>query len=50
MLVFVDMLEEYDVMFIKVDVDKNGAVSGAYNVTVMLIFVFYMFEGELYGE
>ena len=48
--VFADMSEEYDAMFIKVDVDKNGAVSGAHNVTAMPTFAFYTSEGEPHGE
>lgn len=48
--VFADMSEEYDAMFLKVDVDKNSAVSGKHNVTAMPTFAFYTAAGEAHGE
>ena len=48
--VFADMSEEYDAMFLKVDVDKNSTVSGKHNVTAMPTFAFYTAAGEVHDE
>jgi len=48
--IYADMSEEYDAMFLKVDVDKNSAVSGAHQVTAMPTFAFYGADGEPYDE
>ena len=48
--IYADMSEEYDAMFLKVDVDKNSAVSGAHQVTAMPTFAFYGADGEPHDE
>jgi len=47
---FADMSEEYDATFLKVDVDKNAAVSGAHGVTAMPTFTFYRADGSKHSE
>ena len=48
--IYADMSETYDAMFLKVDVDKNSAVSGAHQVTAMPTFAFYSADGEPHDE
>lgn len=47
---FANMSEEYDAVFLKVDVDKNSEVSGAHGVVAMPTFAFYTATGDRCSE